>query len=698
MRSLTSYEGMPDSQPFFGTLNYIYGLSDFWTVWFEDKEVLDRTMEATSLQLSEIYSRFLQSCSTVSLHDIRSTFHSDLTLLLIEENRFDQSYSLPVSASSVERIYNNASTPTVTLVRDTDFKVESTGPTSCVVYFSQHLADIGFPVVSIPKIIDGRTEVNQFSLWVSTGPVGSATLVHIEDDSDFIVNATFAYQYKLQTTAQSIEYLFNKPLAPTLTLEKNVHFHVEEISPSESILYLTKPISEFGFPVRKVQKNADSFTEVNQYSVWASDVEIDVQSLWTYFGQFVRVSPATSTKLFKDYITGLYHLYLGGPTIDLLGRGLNLALGIPLARATEVILRIVVDPSTGNYSVITANNSYTIPYQIAPVVAEGDVVNEGKEISWVATVEDYRTKDNWWINMAIPSRLFKGRPVGVPAVATEGSDIDYYMKTFLKTHTFLVKVDIAAEFTTESMAELTRLVMDAKPVYTYPVMVWSIPLSEEQLRETDDLTVTPTINMIDSLVYGEYLTRNHPIGDIAGERSCRVFIHSNGPETAPGSGGKVTVNVKVLDGLTGSTYVTITDDTMVPLYNIKTSDLKTTLTALGYSVPATLPNRFRLTNVDMQSNYGLGGIVRRNPLNPVPGLSYNTNDLGLWEGEVHRCYVPHPTPGAGGVGTSETMVFTQIMTGLYSVFWIKPAHSLAFDPYYFPPAVEDPLTITQVPV
>lgn len=593
MRSLINYNGLPETSDFAGSLPYIYGLSDFWQVWFEDKEVLDRTMEATSYQLSEVYSKFLQLCSTISLSAIRETFHSDLRLLLV-----------------------NTSAP-------------------------------------------------------------------LENQ----VAGSFPYAYLLEEKVLGIRYLFNKPMFPTKTFEDGVHFRVEN-----GVLYLTKPIEQLGLATRKVLVDG---VEYNQFSVWASDVEIDEQLLWKYFGQFVRVGPSTSTRLFKDYIQGLFFLYSNGPSLDLLARGLNLALGIPLARDNETVLRIIQDPETGNWSIITANNSYTIPYQIAPVVEEGDELVVGQEVSWVAQVQDYKSQDSWWINLAIPRELLKDIPSNVPTTAIKGSTFDYLMRKFLKYHTFLVQIDINADFDSASMTEMIRLVKDARPSYTFPVFVWRVPIEDDPLLEDDsELSYSQKLDMVDTLLLGEYLRRDHEEEDIAGERSGRVFIHSNG-NLVGYTGDTVDVSHRVLDGLTGNTYLDILDSTLKPLYNITLTDLKEYLIILGFTLPAALPNRFRLTNLALTTNYST--VVVRDPISTTPGMGYNNNELNGWDGEVRRCFIPLQNHAAYGVNDSDEAVFLEVEHGLYSVFVVRPSN-LLFDPVYFPPAEEDRLTVTQVPV
>ena len=381
--------------------------------------------------------------------------------------------------------------------------------------------------------------------------------------------------------------------------------------------------------------------------------------------------------------------------MDLLARGLNLALGIPLARDNETVLRIIQDPETGNWSIITANNSYTIPYQIAPVVEEGDELVVGQEVSWVAQVQDYKSQDSWWINLAIPRELLKDIPSNVPTTAIKGSTFDYLMRKFLKYHTFLVQIDINADFDSASMTEMIRLVKDARPSYTFPVFVWRVPIEDDPLLEDDsELSYSQKLDMVDTLLLGEYLRRDHEEEDIAGERSGRVFIHSNG-NLVGYTGDTVDVSHRVLDGLTGNTYLDILDSTLKPLYNITLTDLKEYLIILGFTLPAALPNRFRLTNLALTTNYST--VVVRDPISTTPGMGYNNNELNGWDGEVRRCFIPLQNHAAYGVNDSDEAVFLEVEHGLYSVFVVRPSN-LLFDPVYFPPAEEDRLTVTQVPV
>ena len=216
MKSEITNKGIPESLPFYGSQSYVYGLSDFWKSWFEDQELTERLLEATSYQLADIYSKFIQYCTTSSLFDIRSTFHSSIRLLLI--------------------------------------------------------------------------------------------------DSDELDTEQFGNVYTLKEKVLDAKYLLDRPLASIKAYERDVHF---SLALDGSTINFYKPLSEMGFASRKILKNGK---EVTQYSVWATDVEIDEQALFQYFGKLVMISPETSTEVYKAYIQGLFFLYTQGPTIDLITR------------------------------------------------------------------------------------------------------------------------------------------------------------------------------------------------------------------------------------------------------------------------------------------------------------------------------------------------------------------------------------------
>lgn len=606
MKSEITSKGIPENLPFTGMQNYVYGLSDFWKAWFEDLEVIERTMEATSYQLADTYSQFIQTCSSISLFDINETLHSSIRLILI-------------------------------------------------------------------------------------------------DESDR-VEGTFAPTYRLKEKILDANYLLDRPMASRKAYEKGVHFNLIEDGTKIEFFQELAPTLDIdgniikegmGFPSRTIPK-VGTANGVTQYSIWASDTQVDEQALYEYFGRLVRISPQTSTKVYKDYIQGLFFLYTNGPTIDLLSRGLHLSLGIPLAREDEEVLLVRLDDETGNYLIVTENNSYTIPYGISPSVVVGETLITGSELALVASLVDYQLDENWWVNLRMPASLFPNSVY--PRIASYGSFEEYAMRKYLKTHTFLVKIQLSGNLTTESAAEISRLILDAKPTYTLPILVWSVPVETEDLREEDPLTFKARIDNLDTLLWGEYLTRDHAIGDIVGERNGGPWIRSNGDLTGY-AGVTASVSHTLQTSITDPTPVVVEDANLIPLYNLDWLSLLELLDAGGVSLPLPVESppfrakfRFLLSNQNLVTLYA-SLVIQQEPM-AFTGITYNLKEIGSWQGELLRAFVPTLAQVTG----SEQLAIMYACDNLYSVFLHRPAGNFMFNPVYFPPAEEDKLTITQVPI
>lgn len=603
MRSSITYKGLPEVPEFAGSLNYVYGISDFWMYIFQDKDLYDRVMEAQTYQLADMYSTFLQLCSTISLNDIRATFHSQLKLVLINE---------------------------------TDL--------------------------------------------IPTEP-GSKNI---------------SYKYLLPEKFLNAKYLIDRPVLPKYTYEEDVHYR---ISGDGDHIELYKPISELMFPTRNVVIDG---VEVKQYAMWVTDVEIDEGALFNYFGKFVLpVTPGTSTELYKSYIQGVYFLYANGPTIDLLKRGLDLSIGLPFAREDESVIDVQQDPETGNYAVITANNSYTIPYGIQPDYGYGHALYAGTEVVSVTDLWDYKTpgKEEWWINVAIPRNLIPTWPSNMSTVAASGGAIDYYMRNYLKTHTFYVRIRSTNSFSADSMTKIIDLIDRAKPTYTVPIFVWAIPLNEEQLNPEDETFVMlPTLTIGEMMMLGEYIRRDNLDPD--GNR-CGVWIHSNGNLDAYAGVRVNATHAGVLIDPLSSTTTTVTDDQMTPLYNIPKEELVLKIQSLGppYDTLTALPNKFLLQNLDATDLAIYNALVIRHPAPVATGIGYNCGDVDPFFHEITRRYVPD----IADMSATETFMFVRIAVGVYSVFFVRVDQSLfladnpTFTHVYFPPQVTETLEVICTP-
>jgi hypothetical protein len=378
-----------------GSLSYIYGLADFWTTIFADKDLVDSLLEVSTLQLGEAYGQFLQRAGNISLKTIQDTYNTQIKLMLF----------------------------------------------------------------------------------------GQADLV------DQLSGTT----YKLPEKIQGIKYMMNRPMLPTQSLIEGVHFEINEDF-DEITFY--KPLSALGFP-RRVTSDG-----VEQYALWASNVEIDEGIIFAQYGQCVGMTKERAIGNYKDFVDGLYFLYSHGPIIDYTIAGVNLALGIPTARSTESVLSVLQNPITGHWEVLTAQNFYDIPYGFRPDIAVGDQLTEGQQLtSWV-NVKDYQKDGKWWYNTFIPKELTGG--VQYPAV-TPNTDMDWLMSTYLKFNTFMVLfqeagISLAGYYT------VSEVIFRARPSHTYPIFVWAAPMGDEIINIIDDdLTIGQLVEIEDTIYEGRII-------------------------------------------------------------------------------------------------------------------------------------------------------------------------------------------------
>lgn len=286
---------------------------------------------------------------------------------------------------------------------------------------------------------------------------------------DDLVSGT-TNSYYLPEVILSSEFILNRPFLPTLTLEEGTHY---DITNDGTQITFFQPLDYLSFPVRKTA------TVDKQYSLWFSNCKLDEQLISTYYGNLMDISPQVSTDKFKAYIYGLFYLFTQGPNLTLIRKGLNLSLGLPLARDYEIVLDIRQYLETDQYLVITDNNQYLIPYGITPSVAIGDNLVPSQEIAQWVEIKDWVHDGKWWANLYIPSTLIPYLPDNEnDRHATDGSYSDYVMSNFLKNNTFLVNVNVTSFKDIQSFQQLYALIYKAKPTYTYPVYIWTVPLEE----------------------------------------------------------------------------------------------------------------------------------------------------------------------------------------------------------------------------
>lgn len=371
------------------SLTYLHGLSDFWTYIFDDASKVNTLLEANALTSSDVYNKFLQLTSGISLEDISVLTNAQIKLVLISD---------PV-------------------------------PGKIQTYY-------------LPT----------------------------ENGSNLVYAKTLA----------------NRAFLPTSVLENGLDFQID-ISTNQ--ISFAGPIADLKFPVRILPSG------LKQYAVWAIDAKVDDNLIYNHYGKLIGIDPTKSSELFKNFVYGMYYLFLNGPNLATLRKGFNLALGVPLARDVETVLEIQKYVNTDQYLVITDNNSYLVPYGLTPSVEVGQVLSVGDEISTWVEVKDYESDGEWWINFMIPVSIMPFIPSAVPGsegettpesqvhrYATKGSYADWLMRNYLKKHTFLVNIKTISFKNLQNFEQLSSIINAVKPAHTTPIYVWTLQVGEEILN------------------------------------------------------------------------------------------------------------------------------------------------------------------------------------------------------------------------
>ena len=367
---------------------YLYGLSDFWSLIFENSASINLMVEAESLSESEIYSNFLQLTTGISLDQLEVYSNSQFKLLIISEE----------------------------------------------------------------SSLDGFT-------------------------------------YTLAEKVASTKYLSNRLLLPTKVLEENVDY---ALSNDGSSIKFAKRLSSYGFPSRLLP---DGITK--EYALWGVDINLDKNWVYSKYAKLLNIpSPSISTEQFKAFVYGMFYLFCNGPTLSLIRKGLNLALGIPLAREAETVLEIREYLNTGNTIVITDNDSYTIPYGLPASVSVGEILSTGQELSSWIELKDYKQDGEWWLNFRLPPTIL---PYSEDRYILEGSELDRIMKQYLAAHTFFVNVKTLNFKNVQVFEDLASIIQEVKPTYTTPVYVWTVGI-EDSLGLDDSLfSIIPSMLFEDTI-------------------------------------------------------------------------------------------------------------------------------------------------------------------------------------------------------
>jgi len=330
--------------------------------------------------------------------------------------------------------------------------------------------------------------------------LGASIKLILIKDSDKVGSTP---KYKINLPISKAKYLANKPFLPTDLLESNVDFRITQIDSESCYIEFAKPLINHTFSKRPTTSGE------NEYAIWATDVMIDAQLMYTYYGKILGVNPEVSSEQFSNFIYGLYYLYVNGPTLQIMEQGLNLVLGIPLVRSSSTVVDIRYNSTTSQYIIITDNEQYVLPTGISPLVNIGDSLSIGDSLAKWIELKDYTSDGAWWLNVSIPDNIIKNLSGSqTDRFAKAGSNFDYLMSNYLYKNTFLVRINIGTFNDNKYFSYLSDILYNAKPSHTQAVYVWRIDLGSVN----EGVSVSEVS-----------FTTNQVAADIASMRSINTF-------------------------------------------------------------------------------------------------------------------------------------------------------------------------------
>jgi len=146
-------------------MTYLYGLSDFFTFMFEDEETTNLILESNAITSSEVYSRFLQLSSSLSLESIQTFTSSSIKLLLLKSTDKDPyndlKFTVNLPIEDVSFLANRPFLPTESLEKNVDFRVTRKDLTSSYIQFARPIEEYRF---SVRMNSEG---ISEYAIWMT---------------------------------------------------------------------------------------------------------------------------------------------------------------------------------------------------------------------------------------------------------------------------------------------------------------------------------------------------------------------------------------------------------------------------------------------------------------------------------------------------------------------------------------------------
>lgn len=298
----------------------------------------------------------------------------------------------------------------------------------------------------------------------------------------------------------------------------------------------------------------DVDVQVNEVALWAPDAKVDKFHLYQNYGYLINRFQASSEN-YREFIRGVFQLYILGPTLQRIESALNVVVNMPVIRDDGEILT-AYDASDADHDYVytlrpdgsTAEYEYIKGTPIrtditAWISGDPDITFESFEpLTTLFEVTDYVEDPTWWESIVIPSDLMPTEStqrrttvpllyenilgqidnprIGDPGLFIGADDegiipanISSYpakrrkmanvvMNTFLKYHIFFVRLDPTIYNLVEGtfIQDILELVLTAKPSYKYVYIEPASTFLDTLRMLENDLEVGPTFTIVPDIM------------------------------------------------------------------------------------------------------------------------------------------------------------------------------------------------------
>lgn len=168
--------------------------------------------------------------------------------------------------------------------------------------------------------------------------------------------------------------------------------------------------------------SSDTLVFVNETAMWAPDVLVDRFNLYNNYGYLIDRFEASSER-YREFIRGVFQLYILGPTLERLESALNVIAGFPVIRDDGEVLTNF-DSSAADVNIITTLrlNGDTATYEFPKTLAlRADVqlsanyntltFESFEPLTLAFQTSDHVEDPSWWTDIIIPVELMPGQSI-----------------------------------------------------------------------------------------------------------------------------------------------------------------------------------------------------------------------------------------------------------------------------------------------